>query len=161
MSDLADLLVDAVDGGASMGFVWPFDAEAAAAWWARVAPAVSDGTVLLWVARDADGRPAGTVQVGLEQMPNGRHRAEIKKLLVHRRARGHGLGRALLAAAERGATDAGATLLLLDTETGSPAETLYRTSGWTEVGTVPFHSAGPEGTLKPTTYFYKYLGEAG
>ncbi|MBB5867161.1 GNAT superfamily N-acetyltransferase [Allocatelliglobosispora scoriae] len=159
LAELAEVLVDAVDDGASVGFVHPFGARDAADWWTRALGPVDDGTTLMWVARDDEGRVTGTVQAALEQMPNGRHRAEVKKLLVHRRSRGRGLGRALLAAAERGAEQAGATLLILDTETGSPAETLYRSSGWVEVGTIPFHAAKPDGELKATTYFYKYLGE--
>jgi len=102
--DLADVLVDAV------GFVLPFAADAARRWWATVESGVADGRTLLWVARDEVG-VVGTVQLKLELVySNGRHRAEVSKLLVHRRGRGLGVGRALLAAAERGAVDSGCTL---------------------------------------------------
>ena len=158
--DLADVLVDAVEGGASVGFVLPFAADAARRWWATVESGVADGRTLLWVARDEVG-VVGTVQVKLELgYPNGRHRAEVSKLLVHRRGRGRGLGRALLATAEQGAIDSGCTLLVLDTETGGPAEDLYRSAGFVELGVMPEHSADPWGALKPTTYFYKLLAKA-
>ncbi|NUT35565.1 MAG: GNAT family N-acetyltransferase [Hamadaea sp.] len=155
--ELAEVLADVVEGGASVGFVQPFTREQAHRWWLTVQPGVASGATLLLVARDAEGI-AGTVQVKLElTYPNGRHRGEIAKLLVHRRARGRGLGRTLLAAAERAAADHGVTLLMLDTETGKPAERLYRSAGWIEVGVVPDHSASPDGGLRPTTFFYKQL----
>ena len=156
--ELADLLVDAVNGGASLGFVSPFGHDAAAAWWEELAPAVADGRRLIWAARSGD-RLTGTVSLALEPKPNAPHRAEIAKLVVHRDARGQGLGRRLLAAAEEAATVAGRTLLLLDTESGSAAEYLYRSAGWTEIGVVPDHAALPSGPLRPTTFFYKSLGK--
>jgi GNAT superfamily N-acetyltransferase len=152
--ELAAVLVDAVEDGASVGFLRPFDLDAAAAWWEDRAAAVTDGTLLVWAAR-VDGRLCGTVQLRLERTPNGRHRAEVVKLMVHREARGHGLGRRLLERAEQAAADAGATLLLLDTQTGSAAETLYRKAGWTPVGVIPDYAADPSGVLRPTTLFYK------
>lgn len=157
--ELADLLVDTVDGGASVGFLAPLDPAEAAGWWRERAEAVAAGRLLLWVAYD-DGRAVGTVSLALPDKPNSRHRAEVVKLMVHRRARGRGLGRALLATAEAAATAAGITLLHLDTETGSPAETLYRSAGWTRAGTIPDYAASPEGVLRPTTLYYKRLGAA-
>ncbi|MEV4918818.1 GNAT family N-acetyltransferase [Streptomyces tirandamycinicus] len=153
---LAGLLVDAVDGGASVGFLAPLDRTAAERWWKSHGPALAEGGRALWVARDGD-RVVGTVSAGFTGYPNGRHRAEITKLLVHREVRGRGLGRALLAAAERGAADRGATLLVLDTETGSPAERLYRSAGWTAAGVIPGFAADPGGILRPTTLYYKQL----
>ncbi|GAA3374028.1 GNAT family N-acetyltransferase [Streptomyces sannanensis] len=153
---LADLLIDATDDGASVGFLAPLAHEQAAAWWASFAPALADDGIVLWVAHE-DGRVVGTIQLRLSEYPNGRHRGEIAKLLVHRDARGRGLARRLLAAAEESAAASGRTLLLLDTETGSTAENLYRTAGWTSFGTVPDHSADPSGILKPTTFFHKSL----
>jgi GNAT superfamily N-acetyltransferase len=154
---LAEVLVDAVEGGASVGFVLPFAAGEAQRWWATVELGVSEGRTLLWVARDEAGI-VGTIQLKLERgYPNGRHRAEVSKLLVHRRGRGRGLGRALLGVAERAAADHGCTLVVLDTQTGSPAERLYRSAGWTELGVMPEHAADPWGELRPTTYFYKLL----
>lgn len=152
---LAEVLADAVDGGASVGFVAPFTVRDAQVWWQTVKPGLLSGATLLWVARDGDAI-VGTVQVKLElTYTNGRHRGEVAKLLVHRQARGRGVGRALLAAAERAAAAHGVTLLMLDTETGKPAESLYRSAGWIEVGVVPEHSAGPDGLLNPTTFYYK------
>jgi GNAT superfamily N-acetyltransferase len=155
---LAEVLVDAVDDGASVGFLSPFTLAEAESWWAASSERpVALGHVLMWIAQDDAGTTVGTVQAAMGQMPNGRHRAEVKKLLVHRKARGQGVGRLLLETAERGAAAAGATMLMLDTETGSPAEFLYRRAGWVEIGVMPLHSATPDGELKATTFFYKQL----
>lgn len=153
---LAALLADAVGSGSSVGFLAPLDQDTAEAWWLAAAPALREGTLALYVARER-GRVVGSVGVQFTDKPNGRHRAEIIKLLVHRDARGRGLGRALLATAERAAAEAGVTLLVLDTETGSPAERLYRTAGWTAVGVIPDYAADTAGALHPTTLFYKSL----
>ncbi|TXS56315.1 GNAT family N-acetyltransferase [Streptomyces sp. t39] len=153
---LGALLADAVDDGASVGFLAPLTADRAAAWWSGLAPALADGTVAAWTAHDA-GRVVGTVQLRSETSPNGTHRAEVAKLLVHRDARGRGTARMLLATAEHFARGAGRTLLLLDTRTGSAAERLYRSAGWTPVGTVPDYAADPSGVLRPTTFFHKVL----
>ncbi|MFD1150286.1 GNAT family N-acetyltransferase [Saccharothrix hoggarensis] len=98
------------------------------------------------------------MQVRFTGTANGTHRAEVAKLVVHRDARGAGLGRALLDVAEREAARRGATLLVLDTQTGSPAERLYRRAGWTEVGVIPDYAADPDRVLRPTTLFYKRVG---
>ncbi|MFF4841221.1 GNAT family N-acetyltransferase [Streptomyces collinus] len=154
---LARLLADTVAGGASVGFLAPLTRTAADAWWRERADAVAAGRLDVWVAVDDTGRPAGTVSLALPDKPNSRHRAELVKLMVHRRARGGGLGRLLLATAERAAAAAGLTLLHLDTETGSPAERLYRSAGWTPAGTIPGYAANPAGELRPTTLYYKRL----
>jgi GNAT superfamily N-acetyltransferase len=154
--NLADLLVDVVDDGASLGFLVPFDQHAAAAWWLSREPAVADGSLIVWAAHGSDGI-TGTISLALEPKPNGRHRAEIVKLMVHRDARGQGLGRALLTTAEETAAESGATLLLLDTVTGSAAEQLYRAAGWTRFGIVPDYAAGPTGSLEDGSFFYKQL----
>ncbi|NBM20296.1 GNAT family N-acetyltransferase [Streptomyces sp. GC420] len=162
LAELGELLADTVDGGASVGFLAPFKSAEAADWWETLAPDVEAGRLLVWAARDtATGRLVGTVSLVPAGKPNARHRAEIAKLMVHREARGRGLGRELLAVAERAAAEAGMTLLLLDTETDSPAEGLYRSAGWTPFGTVPGHAALPSGELRPTTYFRKNLGSPG
>ncbi|XVV02520.1 N-acetyltransferase family protein [Actinosynnema sp. CA-248983] len=152
--ELADVLCDAVDGGASVGFLAPLPHAQAATWWKSRAAGVANGVLVVWVAR-VDGRIAGTVQVALTTTPNGTHRAEVLKLLVHRDFRGRGLGRELLATAEKGAAAHGASLLVLDTQTGSAAERLYRAAGWTEAGVIPDYAADPGGVLRPTTLFYK------
>ncbi|WP_034591044.1 GNAT family N-acetyltransferase [Hamadaea tsunoensis] len=156
--DLAEVLADAVEDGAPVGFVLPFTVADAAAWWrGEVAGSVADGGALLWLARTPEG-VVGTVQLHLTRTyTNGLHRAEVAKLLVHRKARGQGLGRRLLATAEAAAAERGITALMLDTMTGSPAETLYATAGWTRYGVMPDHSADAFGVLQPTTFFYKLL----
>ncbi|HTJ33432.1 MAG TPA: GNAT family N-acetyltransferase [Dactylosporangium sp.] len=156
VDNLAAVLADVVRGGASVGFRAPFGAGDAAAWWRTREPSVRDGSLTVWIAEDGTG-VVGTVSLCLEPKPNGRHRAEVVKLMVHSLSRGHGLGRALLETAEQAAASAGATLLLLDTATGSPAERLYETAGWTRYGIVPDYATTPTGTLEPCSFFYKQL----
>ncbi|MEU6370606.1 GNAT family N-acetyltransferase [Streptomyces sp. NPDC046931] len=155
--ELADLLTDAVDGGASVGFLAPLDRAEALAWWRQRAAAVDAGSLTVWAA-SAGSRVAGTVSLAFPDKANSRHRAELVKLMVHREARGRGLGRRLLTTAERAAAEAGITLLHLDTETGSPAEFLYRSAGWTCAGEIPDYATTPAGALHPTTLFYKRVG---
>jgi ribosomal protein S18 acetylase RimI-like enzyme len=100
----------------------------------------------------------GTISLAFPDKPNSRHRAELVKLMVHRDARGRGLGRRLLATAEEAAAAAGITLLHLDTETDSPAEHLYRAAGWTRIGAIPDYAAAPDGVLRPTSIYFKKLG---
>ncbi|WP_030764930.1 GNAT family N-acetyltransferase [Streptomyces sp. NRRL F-2664] len=159
--ELAALLQAVVHDGSSLGFLAGLDHAAAAAWWDGLLPAVEDGSLALWVSRTgADGPIDGTVSWYRESKPNGRHRAELRKLMVHPSARGRGTARALLAHAEAGAARAGVLLLFLDTETGSGAEQFYRAAGWTEAGTIPDYATDPAGRLHPTTLFYKQLGRA-
>ncbi len=153
--ELAVLLTDTVAGGASVGFLAPLDRAEAVAWWKARADAVAAGALDVWAARDGRDRVLGTVSLALPDKPNSRHRAELVKLMVHRDARGRGLGRALLTAAERAAAAAGVTLLHLDTETDSPAESLYRSAGWIRVGEIPDYAADPAGALRPTSIYYK------
>ncbi|WP_329544281.1 GNAT family N-acetyltransferase [Streptomyces sp. NBC_01356] len=155
--ELADLLADTVDGGASVGFLAPLDRVAALSWWEDRADAVSSGHLAVWVAR-TEGRLLGTVSLAFPDKPNSRHRAELVKLMVHRAGRGRGLGRTLLTTAEQAAAAAGVTLLHLDTETDSPAESLYCSAGWTRLGAIPDYAATPSGELRPTTIFYKRVG---
>ncbi|GAA3879852.1 GNAT family N-acetyltransferase [Saccharothrix violaceirubra] len=157
--ELADLLLTVVAGGSSVGFLATLTHAEAVTWWRGLAAPLANGALTLWVAR-AEGRIVGTVQLRHGTMPNGTHRAEVAKLMVAPSARGWGVGRRLLDTAERGAARLGRTLLVLDTETGSPAENLYRSAGWTEVGRIPDFAADPGGALRPTTLFYK-LATAG
>lgn len=159
VDELADLLTDTVDGGASIGFLASLDRAAAVAWWKERAEAVPTGGLVVWVACEGD-RVVGTVSLVFPDKPNSRHRAELVKLMVHRDVRGQGLGRALLATAERAAVGAGVTLLHLDTETDSPAEYLYDKAGWTRIGMIPDYAADPYGTLRPTSIYYKKVGDA-
>ncbi|MET8076479.1 GNAT family N-acetyltransferase [Streptomyces sp. NPDC005303] len=153
---LADLLVDTVAGGASIGFLSPMDRAAAVAWWKERASAAAAGHLAVWAAYDGH-RAVGTVSLAFPDKPNSRHRAELVKLMVHRDARGNGLGRRLLGTAEDAARSAGITLLHLDTETDSPAERLYGAAGWTRAGVIPDYAADPGGVLRPTTLYYKRL----
>ncbi|MET8163890.1 GNAT family N-acetyltransferase [Streptomyces sp. NPDC005329] len=155
-AELADLLIDAVDDGASLGFLAPLDRAVAEAWWEERAEGVASGRLAVWTAADGD-RLVGTVGLAFPDKPNSRHRAELVKLIVHRDARGKELGRTLLTAAEESAVAAGVTLLHLDTETDSPAEHLYRTAGWTRAGVIPDYAASPAGVLRPTTLYYKQV----
>ncbi|WP_327682582.1 GNAT family N-acetyltransferase [Kitasatospora sp. NBC_00458] len=155
---LAGLLVDTVGSGSSLGFLAPLDPVEAAGWWRALAPDVEAGRLLLWAAcAEADGRIAGTVQLRPAAPANGRHRAEVAKLMVDRADRGRRLAGRLLAALERAAADRGIRTLVLDTETGSPAERLYAAAGWTRVGTVPDYATDPSGAPHATTLFYKAL----
>ncbi|MFH8622964.1 GNAT family N-acetyltransferase [Streptomyces vietnamensis] len=154
---LAELLVDAVDGGASVGFLAPLETAEAAAWWSRVAEEAAEGIRDVWAAHAPDGRLTGVVTLVRAGAANGRHRGEIARLLVHRSARGRGLGYRLLATAEAHAAATGLSLLVLDTQTGSPAERLYRGAGWTAAGTIPDFAADPAGTLRATTLYYKQV----
>ncbi|MCV3736417.1 GNAT family N-acetyltransferase [Rhizobium sp. TRM96647] len=157
IDELAEVLVDCVMGGASVGFMAPYGRDDAYAFWQGVIAAVADGSTLLFCA-ERDGRIAGTVQVGMRQMPNQGHRADIKKLLVKESERGRGLARELMAAAEEAAAAGGKTVLVLDTATGSPAESVYRKLGWQWVGVIPDYALYPDGSFCSTTLFYKRVG---
>jgi len=153
---LADILLDCVDGGASVSFMAPLSRAKALAFWRGVLAAAAQGERIVLAARDAAGRVSGTVQVMLAQPENQPHRADVAKMLVHRRARRHGLGRALMRAAEAEALAAGKTLLVLDTASDD-AERLYARSGWIECGRIPGYALLPTGEPCATTLFYKPL----
>jgi GNAT superfamily N-acetyltransferase len=153
---LADLLIDCVAGGAGVSFMHPLAPAKAQAFWRRVAADVEAGERALLVAEDDPGI-VGTVQLVLAQPENQPHRADLSKLLVHRRARRQGLGAALMRAVEQVGRDCGKTLLVLDTNEGSDAERLYAGLGWIRVGTIPGYSVEPRGGLRGTTLFYKTL----
>lgn len=151
--DLAEVLLECVLGGASVGFTLPFAIEDARAYWRA---ALADPDARTWVARDRD-RILGVVRLLPAAQDNAPHRAEIAKLLVHPDGRGRGLGGALLVAAEEGARALGRTLLVLDTETGSVAEGLYARRGWTRVGEIPEFALTPTGDRAATTIFRKHV----
>jgi GNAT superfamily N-acetyltransferase len=152
---LAELLIDCVDGGASVSFMHPLSPAKAWDFWGRVAAEVSQGRRALLVAEDAEG-VAGTVQLILDQPENQPHRADLSKMLVHRRARRRGLGAALLHAAESLARECGKSLLVLDTASGD-AERLYARLGWQRSGVIPGYALWPRGGLCDTTVFYRTL----
>ncbi len=153
---LAELLIDCVSGGASVSFMHPLSHSDARAFWRRVADDVGRGERALLVAEDADGI-VGSVQLVLAQPPNQPHRADLAKMLVHRRARRQGLGEALMREAEALAVQCGKTLLVLDTVAGSDAERLYARLGWCSVGRIPGYALLPQGGLCDTHYFYRRL----
>ena len=157
LPDLCEVLADCVEGGASLGFMSPYQPKDALPFWQGVATAVGRGEVLLVVAEDDDGRVVGTVQVGFASKPNQPHRGDLMKLLVHRRARGLGLSRLLMEAVETAAAEAGRTLLVLDTATGEPAEKIYERLGWSRTGVIPNYALFPDGRYCDTTIFYKQI----
>lgn len=156
IAGLAAVLVDCVDGGASVSFMSPLTRERAAAFWREVAADVVAGRRALLVAEDDQGI-CGTVQVILSLPENQPHRADVAKMLVHRRARRRGVGTALLAAVDATARACGRSLLVLDTVTGGDAERLYARLGWQRVGVIPGYALFPDGGLCSTTVFYRTL----
>lgn len=153
IGELADVLADCVAGGASVSFMLPFGRDEAATYFEKVIASVARGETVLLGAR-LDGRIVGTVQLGLDMPPNQPHRADVKKLLVHRSARGRGIGAALMARAEQEAKARGRTLLVLDTASGD-AERLYARSGWQRTGVIPDYALWPGGGFCDTTVFWK------
>lgn len=153
---LSKVLIDCVEGGASVSFMLPMTQDKADTFWKGVAEGVALGERILLVAED-DGEIVGTVQVVLKQPENQPHRGDISKMLVHRKARKRGVGAALMLAAEEAARKAGKSVLVLDTVTGSDAERLYARLGWERVGIIPNYALWPQGGLCPTTYFHKQI----
>ncbi len=156
INQLADVLIDCVEGGASVSFMLPLTRERAFAFWRGVAKAVATGERALIVAEDEHGI-CGTVQLILDLPDNQPHRADIVKMLVHRRARRRGLGAALMRAAEAAAIECGRTLLVLDAVTGGDAARLYERLGWVRVGDIPDYALYPDGRYCSTTYYYRKL----
>jgi GNAT superfamily N-acetyltransferase len=157
VAELSSVLIDCVEGGASVSFMAPLTRERADGFWLRVAEGVAAGDRLLVVAEDAAGEIVGTVQVVFAVPENQPHRGDVAKMLVRRSARRQGLGARLMRAAESAALAAGRTLLVLDTVTGGDAERLYERLGWSRVGVVPDYALWPNGRLCDTTFFYKRL----
>jgi len=158
IEELAGVLIDCVEGGASVSFMDPLPRDRAVAFWHRVAQGVAAGERALLVAEDARGL-CGTVQLALDQPENQPHRADLSKMLVHCRARRQGLGAALLRAAEATARECGKTLLVLDAVTGGDAARLYQRLGWVRVGDIPGYALFPRGGLCATTVYYRALGD--
>jgi GNAT superfamily N-acetyltransferase len=154
---LAEVLIDCVEGGASVGFMLPLPREKAVAFWRGVANGVARGERVLLVAEDGEGHLVGTVQLVLSMPDNQQHRADVAKMLVHRGARRRGVAQRLMAAVEDAARKEGRTVLVLDTVTGSDAERLYARAGWQRVGVVPKYALMPTGEFCATTFFFKHL----
>lgn len=154
---LTDVLIDCVEGGASVGFMLPLTRARAEAFWRNVAASAARGERVVLAASDQSGGILGTAQVIWAPYENQPHRADVAKMLVHRRARRLGVGAALLAAIERAAFEAGRTVLVLDTVTGSDASRLYARHGWQRCGEIPDYALWPDGRLCPTTVYWKSL----
>ncbi len=155
---LCDVLIDCVEGGASISFMLPMTRTKAETFWQNTATAVARGERIVLAAEDATGAIVGTVQVNLSQPENQPHRGDLAKMIVHRQARKRGVGEALLIAAEQHALAAGKTLLVLDT--ASPdAERMYTRQGWQRCGVIPDFALMPDGAPCATIIFYKFLGE--
>ena len=156
LEQLASVLVDCVEGGASVSFMAPFSQEQGLAFFRKVANSVVAGDTVLLAAK-LDGKVIGTVQLGLDTPPNQPHRADVKKMLVHRSARGRGVGADLMARVEEEARKLGRWLLVLDTVPGDNGYRLYRRAGWTESGIIPDYAMFPDGRLCDTALFWKRL----
>jgi GNAT superfamily N-acetyltransferase len=152
------VLIECVEGNASVSFMHPLTHERAMAFWQRVAKDVAAGQRALLVAEDAQGI-CGTVQLVFDLPANQPHRADLAKMLVHRRARRQGVGAALMRMAEETARDCGKTLLVLDAVTGGDAARLYERLGWIRVGDIPNFALMPRGGFCSTTFFYRNLDE--
>ena len=155
IGQLADVLLDCVEGGASVSFMLPMTREKALRFWEKVADGVARGERTLVVAEDEQGI-VGTVQLITDMPENQPHRADVAKLLMHRRARGAGIGRRLMEAVEEAARGQGRRVLVLDTASDT-AERLYERLGWQRVGVVPDYALMPDGALCATTFFYKHV----
>lgn len=158
IEQLANVLIDCVDGGASVSFMAPLARMQAVAFWERVASSVTEGSRVLLVAEDdVQRRIVGTVQLIIDLPPNQPHRADVAKMLVHRSARRQGVAPRLMQALEHAALDANRHVLVLDTVTGGDAERLYARLGWQRAGSIPDYALMPYGGQCATTFFYKRL----
>jgi GNAT superfamily N-acetyltransferase len=157
IDQLSDVLIDCVDGGASVSFMYPMTREKAKRFWQGVVAGVNNRDRALLVARDETKRIIGTVQIILSQPENQPHRADIAKMLVHRDARRRGVAEVLMRSIENLARREGKTVLVLDTVTGGDAERLYARLGWISCGMIPDYALFPAGGLCATTLFYKKL----
>ncbi|MCG7781180.1 GNAT family N-acetyltransferase [Lelliottia amnigena] len=154
---LADILANCVNGGASVSFMAPFSHQDACAFWRGVAESVKRQERTVLVCRDPHGELLGTVQLLTDQPENQPHRADVAKLLVHEKARRRGVAMALMEALEAAAREQGKTVLVLDTASGSGAESFYVRGGWIRVGEIPDYALMPDGEMTATTVFYKFL----
>lgn len=156
LDQFADLLIDGVASGASIGFLPPLGRDEASAYWQGLAGSLEDGSRIMLAARLAD-RIVGSVQLELAMRANGSHRAEVQKLIVHTSMRRQGLGRRLLIALEQQALAAGRSLLVLDTRQGDPSELLYQGHGYVLAGAIPAYARSANGDLHATVFYYKLI----
>jgi GNAT superfamily N-acetyltransferase len=157
LAGLSDVLIDCVEGGASVSFMLPMTRAKAEAFWTSVAASLERGERAVVIAEDPRGEIMGTVQAIWATQENQPHRADVAKMLVSRAVRRQGIARRLMAAIDTIAREEGKTVLVLDTVTGSPASRLYEQAGWQRVGDVPKYALMPDGEFCSTTYFYKHL----
>ncbi|PZP32487.1 MAG: GNAT family N-acetyltransferase [Roseateles depolymerans] len=157
VAELAEVLCDCVDGGASVGFMAPLGQERALAFWHRVVQGLEAGERHLFVAEDEAGRLCGTVSLVIDMPDNQPHRADVSKMLVHRRVRRQGLAEQLLRMLDAKARGLGKTTLVLDTVTGSDASRLYERLGWQRAGDIPNYALMPDGAPCSTSYYFKPL----
>ncbi len=155
--ELAEVLRDCVEGGASVGFMLPLAEGRPEAFWRKAAASVAAGERHLFVAEDGAGRICGTLSLVVDLPDNQPHRADVSKMLVHRRMRRQGVAERLLRALEARARELGKTTLVLDTVTGSDASRVYERLGWRKVGDIPDYALMPEGALCSTTYYFRML----
>lgn len=155
-SDLIPLLCNVVEDGASIGFLAPLSSADARSYWQGVLAPLRTGEKVMFVA-SIDGRVVGAVQLALEPRANGRHRAEVQKLMVHTAARNHGLGRRLMEAVEQAARNDQRTLIVLDTRRGDIADGLYQRMGYVQAGVIPRYAISSSGELDDTVFYYREL----
>jgi len=156
LAELVRLLQDAVDSGASIGFLPPLDGDTARSYWIEMIAELAGNMRVLIAARES-GQIVGAIQLALATKQNALHRAEVQKLMVDTRFRNQRIGRTLLTAAEDAARDTGRTLLVLDTRQGDVAERLYLRQGYTRAGSIPQYARSADGTLDTTVFFYRLL----
>jgi GNAT superfamily N-acetyltransferase len=156
LGELAEVLMDCVEGGASVSFMAPLSREKALLFWSKVAHDAASGGRCVLVVEDELGI-CGTVQLVLDTPENQPHRADVAKMLVHRRARRKGAAGALMRAAEGAARERGRTVLVLDTVTDSDASRIYERLGWVKAGTIPKYALMPRGGFCGTTVYYRLL----
>jgi GNAT superfamily N-acetyltransferase len=159
VAELAEVLRDCVEGGASVGFMLPLAEGRPEAFWRKVAASVSAGERHLFVAEDEAGRICGTLSLVTDMPDNQPHRADVSKMLVHRRMRRQGVAEQLLRALEARARELGKTTLVLDTVTGSDASRVYERLGWQRVGDIPHYALMPDGAPCATTYYMRRLAD--
>lgn len=157
VNELAEVLRDCVEGGASVGFMLPLAEGRPEAFWQHLASDVVAGKRHLFVAEDEAGRICGTLSLVVDMPDNQPHRADVSKMLVHRRARRQGLAERLLRTLEARARELGRTTLVLDTVTGSDASRVYERTGWQRAGDIPNYALMPDGPPCSTTYYFRHL----
>lgn len=157
VAELAEVLRDCVEGGASVGFMLPLAEGRPEAFWRQVAAGVAAGERHLFVAEDEAGRVCGTLSLVVDMPDNQPHRADVSKMLVHRRARRQGVAGRLLRELEARARELGKTTLVLDTVTGSDASRVYERTGWLKAGDIPNYALMPQGAPCSTSYYFKPL----